>query len=111
MKHEWNGGMTPSTPDSPPEGYCYCDNCGAEQDDDNKDDECPIDSTSLFVWRPDGHGPLTLSVMSESQEQAEQAVRQYISVPRDDDSNCGNWPEGYTLEIYGLNQVTENDND
>jgi hypothetical protein len=40
MKHEWKGGMTPSTPDSPPEGYCYCDNCGAEQDDDNKDGEC-----------------------------------------------------------------------
>lgn len=42
MKHEWKGGMTPSTPDSPPEGYCYCENCGVEQDDDNRDEECSI---------------------------------------------------------------------
>jgi len=40
VKHEWNGGMTVGTADNPPEGYCYCDNCGAERDDDNRDGEC-----------------------------------------------------------------------
>jgi hypothetical protein len=111
MKHEWKGGMTPSTPDSPPEGYCYCDNCGMEQDDDNKDEDCPIQYPRLFVWRPEGHGPKTFIVMSESQEQAEQAVREYISSPKDYDFDSGNWPEGHTLETYELNQVAENDND
>jgi hypothetical protein len=41
MKHEWKGGMTASTPDSPPEGYSYCDLCGVEQTDDNEHEECP----------------------------------------------------------------------
>lgn len=40
MKHKWGGGMTVGTPDNPPEGYSYCDNCGAEETDDNRDEEC-----------------------------------------------------------------------
>lgn len=48
MRHEWEGGMTPSTPDSPPEGYSYCAYCGAEETDDNREDECP----ARFGFRP-----------------------------------------------------------
>jgi hypothetical protein len=40
MKHEWKGGTTPSTPDNPPEGYSYCEQCGVEENDENKDGEC-----------------------------------------------------------------------
>ena len=44
MKHIWIGGMTPSTPDFPPEGYSYCANCGLEETDTDRDDtECPYD--------------------------------------------------------------------
>jgi len=42
MKHEWKCGRTASTPDSPPEGYSYCDKCGTEEDEDNRDEACPV---------------------------------------------------------------------
>jgi hypothetical protein len=29
--HKWKYGQTPSTPDSPPEGYEYCELCGMER--------------------------------------------------------------------------------
>ncbi len=48
MKHEWKGGMTVGTPDNPPEGYSYCENCGAEETDDNRDGECaPLEQVSF----------------------------------------------------------------
>lgn len=49
MNHEWKGGMTASTPDNPPEGYSYCENCGAEENDDNRDEECapPLEQVSF----------------------------------------------------------------
>jgi len=40
MKHEWKRGRTVDTPDNPSEGYSYCDNCCAEETDDNKDEDC-----------------------------------------------------------------------
>ena len=42
MKHVWNRGMTVGTPDSPSEGYSFCDNCCVEETDDNSDEECSI---------------------------------------------------------------------
>lgn len=47
MKHEWERGTTPSTPDSPPEGYSYCANCDAEETDDNRDGECSPEITQV----------------------------------------------------------------
>lgn len=40
MKHEWEGGMTVGTADNPPEGYSTCANCGTEETDENRDEEC-----------------------------------------------------------------------
>ena len=40
MKHEWERGVTISTPDNPPEGYSYCAYCCVAEDDDNTDAEC-----------------------------------------------------------------------
>jgi hypothetical protein len=42
MKHEWKAqqqGGDPTEIESY-EWICYCDNCGVERDDDNKDAEC-----------------------------------------------------------------------
>jgi hypothetical protein len=43
MKHEWKGQQSGGNP-AEIESYewiCYCDNCGVEMDDDNKDEDCP----------------------------------------------------------------------
>lgn len=48
MRHEWEGGTTPGTPDNPPEGYSYCAYCSAAEDDDNTGGECP----ARFGFRP-----------------------------------------------------------
>lgn len=40
MSHEWKSHKNPDTPDGPGEWIEYCDNCGVESDDDNRDGEC-----------------------------------------------------------------------
>lgn len=63
MKHQWKRGRTPGTPDSPPEGYSYCENCCAEEDDDNTDAECLIKvehSGVEYVFDPGSHAPATV---------------------------------------------------
>ena len=39
-KHQWVGHKDPNTSSEFGEWVVYCDNCGAEQDDDNKDEYC-----------------------------------------------------------------------
>ena len=64
----------------------------------------------MFVWRPDGHGPYTFSVLAETQAEAVLAV--VSEVQKINDSwLTGGWPDGFTLEMYSPGQVALNDND
>jgi hypothetical protein len=63
----------------------------------------------MYVFRPDGHGPPTYMVAAESAIAARIALQAYLlqrPIPPDPFVE-----ESYTLEMYDVGQVTENDND
>jgi hypothetical protein len=46
MKHKWKSHKQPNTPSDPGEWIIYCDDCGAEMDDDNEHEECETEDDS-----------------------------------------------------------------
>lgn len=60
----------------------------------------------LYVFRPYRHGPSTFMVAAESEEAARAAVQ-----PRIEQSDWTDMIDSYTLEVYPIGQVADNDND
>jgi hypothetical protein len=68
MKHKWKGqqqGGDPADVGSY-EWVCYCDNCGAESDDDNEDGECPFEPYDQEIF--DECGGVRLDLIKPSRD-------------------------------------------
>jgi hypothetical protein len=64
----------------------------------------------LYAFRPRGHGVSTFMVVAESEAAARAAVQAYVqtvSYPED----YRDMTESHTIEVYGIGEVAENDND
>lgn len=64
----------------------------------------------LYVFYPDGHGPVTFMVAASSEAEARAAVEQRLASEPPDWLYGGTWPESYTLEVYQPGEVAINDN-
>lgn len=70
----------------------------------------------LYLWSPNGHGPLSFIVVAESEEAARAAVETHIEAkhparPGHGPIERAGWPASYTLEVYAPNVVAEHQND
>ena len=66
---------------------------------------------TLYVWKPNGHGPKSFFVMAKSTEEALNSVITYINEMDDDYSYPRDFPVGYEIETYSMGAVACNDND
>lgn len=68
---------------------------------------------NLYIFRPGGHGQLTLSVMANNELEAIAFIRMHIDrnggvAARDYEGWGTDW---FTREVYAVGEVAENDND
>jgi hypothetical protein len=48
MKHEFEGGREPNTANGPGESWSDCVNCGAEETEESRDEECvPVEDIGI----------------------------------------------------------------
>jgi hypothetical protein len=95
MKHEWERGTTPNTPDGPPEGYSYCAFCSVQEDDDNTSAECDarfsfrplyFDHEDMSVKSVEGDAPLATMLTSSD----------FPCISEEDEARCDS-----DAELYG----------
>lgn len=74
------------------------------------------DLMQLYLWSPNGHGPLSFMVVAESEEAARAAVDAHIEAthparPGHEPIERAGWPKEYALEVYASGVVAEHQND
>ena len=65
----------------------------------------------LYVFRPDGHGPLTFMVLADSEVEAMNYVYTYIASQEDLYRDDYFGTDFYACEVYDVGEVAINDND
>ena len=70
----------------------------------------------MFAWHPKGHGELTFVVMSETKEDAQKAIEEFMAEGLNTKMftkySWGGWGTDYYMsEVFGPNEVFTNEND